>query len=335
MLAVWLKFAICVAVIGYAGTKLSRFGDVISEKTGMSGSWVGLVLLATVTSLPELVTGISAVTIAKAPNIAVGNALGACVFNLMTFMVLDLLHREASIYTRAKPGHILSAGFSIILTGIAGFFLLAAQHGQTPALGHIGMYTPIILLLYAIAIQTMSRHQREHIEEYVEERAQRYADVTLREAVMRYVAAALAIVAAGIWLPFVGIELAQQMGWSSTFVGTLFVAFATSVPELVITVSALRIGALDMAVGNLLGSNLFDIAVIAIDDIFFLDGPILSRVSPVHAISAMSALVMTGLAIVGLYFRPRQRVLRLAGWVSIALLTAYLLNAYVMYLHDQ
>lgn len=86
MLRVWFEFTICVAVIGYAGTRLSRYGDVIAEKTGLSGSWIGLVLLATVTSLPELVTGITAVTLAQAPNIAIGDLLGSCVFNLLIGM---------------------------------------------------------------------------------------------------------------------------------------------------------------------------------------------------------------------------------------------------------
>lgn len=115
--------------------------------------------------------------------------------------------------------------------------------------------------------------------------------------------------------------------------GTLFVAFATSVPELVVTLAAVRLGALDMAIGNLLGSNLFDMLLVAIDDLFYTPGPILAEVSPAHAISAMSALVMTGLAIVGLYYRPRGRVLRTAGWVSLALFVIYLLNAYVLFLH--
>jgi cation:H+ antiporter len=332
---VWLEFAICAALIGYAGTKLSRYGDVIAEKTGFSGSWIGLILLATVTSLPELVTGITSVTVAKAPNIAVGDALGSCVFNLLILVILDLLYREESIYSRAHRGHVLSAGFGVVLIGFVGFSLLLGPHGYAPALGHIGVYTPIIIVLYLIAMQTVFRYEREHVEEYIEQRARRYDDFTLRQAAVRYTAAAIAVVGAGIWLPFVGVELARQMGWSNTFVGTLFVAFATSVPELVVTIAAMRIGALDMAIGNLLGSNLFDVLVIAVDDVFFTAGPILAHVSPVHAITAMSALAMTGLAIVGLFYRPRKRLFRTAGWVSLALFTVYLLNAYVLFLHGE
>ncbi|MDH4287039.1 MAG: sodium:calcium antiporter, partial [Gallionella sp.] len=78
----WLQFLVCLAIIGYAGYFLSRYGDIIAEKTGMSASWIGLLLLSTATSLPELATGISAVTVARAPDIAVGDVLGSTVFNL-------------------------------------------------------------------------------------------------------------------------------------------------------------------------------------------------------------------------------------------------------------
>lgn len=335
MLRVWLEFAVCVVLIDYAGTKLSRYGDVIAEKTGLSGTWIGMVLLATVTSLPELVTGVTAVTVAKAPNIAIGDALGSCVFNLLILVLLDVLYREESIYSRAHRGHVLSAGFGVVLIGFVGFSLLLGPHGYAPAMGHVGAYTPMIIVLYLIAMQTVFRYEREHIGEYFEQRARRYDVITLRKASARYVFAAIAVVGTGIWLPFVGVELAWQMGWSNTFVGTLFVAFATSVPELVVTIAAMRIGALDMAIGNLLGSNLFDAMVIAVDDVFFTAGPILAHVSPVHAITAMSALVMTGLAIVGLFYRPRKRLFRIAGWVSLALFTVYLLNAYVLFLQGE
>jgi len=84
----WLQFVVCAVLIGYTGTKLSRYGDIIAEKTGLGGAWIGLALMATVTSLPELVTGISSVTLADAPDIAVGNVLGACVMNLAMIVIL-------------------------------------------------------------------------------------------------------------------------------------------------------------------------------------------------------------------------------------------------------
>ncbi len=81
LINVWMQFVVCLALIGWGGFKLSIHGDVIAEKTGMGGTWIGLILMASVTSLPELVTGISSVSIANAPDIAVGDVLGSCVFN--------------------------------------------------------------------------------------------------------------------------------------------------------------------------------------------------------------------------------------------------------------
>jgi cation:H+ antiporter len=332
---VWLEFLICVALIGVAGTALSRYGDVIADKTGLSGTWIGLMLLATVTSLPELVTGVSAVTVADTPDIALGDVLGSCVFNLVILTILDFLQREESVYTRASHGHILSAGFGVILIGFVGFNVLLADSAFDVALGHVGLYTPLIIVLYAVAMRTVFRYERAQMAAYAGEHAERYPETSLRQAVQRYVLAALVVVGAGIWLPFIGEQIARVMEWEATFVGTLFVAFATSVPEIVVTVSAMRLGALDMAIGNLLGSNLFDILIVAVDDLFFLRGPILAHVSPVHAVSAMSAVMMTGIVIVGLLYRPKTRLFRAAGWASLLLLGIYLLNAFVLYLHGK
>ncbi len=331
----WLEFSLCVTLIGVAGFQLSRYGDIIAEKTGLGGTWVGLVLLATVTSLPELVTGVSAVTVADTPDIALGDVLGSCVFNLLILTLLDFLQREESVYTRASQGHILSAGFGVILIGFVGFNVLLVGSAFDVALGHVGLYTPLIIVLYAVAMRTVFRYERAQMAAYAEEHAERYPEISLRQAVQRYVLAALVVVGAGIWLPFIGEQIARVMEWEATFVGTLFVAFATSVPEMVVTVSAMRLGALDMAIGNLLGSNLFDILIVAVDDIFFTRGPILAHVSPVHAVSAMSAVMMTGIVIVGLLYRPKTRLFRAMGSVSLLLLGIYLLNAFVLYLHGK
>ena len=329
----WLQFLFCVVVIGFAGVKLSRYGDVLAEKTGMGGTWVGLVLLSTVTSLPELITGISSVTIAKVPEIAVGDALGSCVFNLLIIVVVDFLHRKESVYTRAHQGHILSAGFGIVLIGLVGVNIFLAQHGTRLAFFHVGLYTPILMLLYLLAMRTVFRYEQERMAAYAEESLKRYPKVTLQKALLRYAGAAVVVVAAAAWLPFVGSTLAEQMGWHKSFVGTLFVAFATSVPELVVTIAAVRIGALDMALANLFGSNLVDMLVIAIDDTLYLDGPLLAAVAPIHAVTAISAMIMTGTAIIGILYRPPGRVLRTVGWVSLFLLVVYLANSYALYLH--
>ena len=328
----WLEFFLCCLVIAVAGTQLSRFGDAIADKTGLGRTWVGVIMLAMVTSLPELVTGISSVTVADVPDIAVGDVLGSCVFNLMIIFLLDFMYRRQSLYLVASQGHILGAAFSIMLIGFAGFHILLSTSQSMPSFGHISSATPIIFLMYAVAMHTVFRYERREVAEYAEAREDAYPDITLRQAVTRYVIAALFVVAAGAWLPFVAGELAKQMGWTESFVGTLFVAFVTSLPEVVVTIAALRLGALDMAIGNLFGSNLFNSLVLAIDDVFFMKGPLFEYVSPAHAVSALSAVMMTGVAIVGLFYRPGTRLFRTVGWTSVVLFTIYLLNGYVIYL---
>lgn len=328
----WVQFAVCAAVIWFAGARLCRYGDVIAEKAGLSRTWIGLILLATVTSLPELVAGVSAVAVVGAPDIAVGDAMGSCVFNLLIITGLDFLRREASVFTVASQGHVLSAGFGVILIGMVAFTVLIGDRAALAAIGHVSPATPLILLFYAVAMRTVFRYERRQIMLTAETAAERYPGVTYRAAVAGYGLAAGVVVIAGAFLPFVGRRLAVAMGWEETFVGTLFVAAVTSLPELVVTIAAVRIGALDMAIGNLLGSNLFDIVIVAVDDLCYLPGALLAEVSPMHAVTACSATMMTGVAIVGLLYRPQTRLFRAVGWASLTLLLLYLLNTSVLYL---
>jgi len=333
LFTIWLSLLASLAVIGVAGARLSRYGDIIAEKSGLSRGWVGLILLATVTSLPELVTGISAVTVANVPDIAVGDIMGSCVFNLLIIVALDFLYRKESVYTRARQGNVLSAGYGIALIGFAGFNLLLYRDASIPALGHVGLYTPVILLLYLLAMRSLYRYEQAQVREYVEDRVELYPGTSLKQAVQGYLLAAVAVVAAGIWLPFIAKDLATAMAWEQSFVGTLFVAAITSAPEVAVTVAALRMGAVDLAIGNLFGSNLFNIAILAIDDLAYLPGPLFSDVSVSHAASAFSAMMMSGLAVVGLVLRPPSRVFRTVSWISLLLLVIYLLNTLFLYLY--
>jgi cation:H+ antiporter len=330
---IWLEFLFCLAVIGYAGYFLSRYGDIIAEKTGMSASWVGLILLSTATSLPELATGISSVSFADAPNIAVGDVLGSTVFNLAILVMLDGLYKRETLYSRAGQGHILSAALGSILIGFAGFSLLLDKAGMSPAFWHVGYYSPFIAAVYLVAMRAVYSYEHRMLAEYTEESAERYPDVTLRSAVKGYALAAGAVVVAGTWLPFIANDLAEMMGWGQSFVGTLLVAGVTSAPEAAVTISALRIGALDMAIANLLGSNLFDIIILAIDDLFYTKGPLLANVDVSHALTAFTAVMMSSLVVVGLIFRPQHRAVLGLTWVSLGLFMLYVLNSWLLFEH--
>lgn len=330
---VWVLFASCVLTITLAGFKLSQYADAISDKTGLGGSWVGVILLASVTSLPELVTGISSVTMAMTPDIAVGDIMGSCVFNLVIIVVIDFLHRPASIFSSASQGHILSAAFGIILIAFAGFNIHLATHNSVYTVGHVGLYSPVITILYLIAMRTVFVYEKKQLEMFADAQVDQYPELTKQQAYVRYAVAAGFIVIAGSILPFAGHKIAVQMGWYESFVGTLLIAVTTSLPEIVVTLTALRLGAVNMAIGNLFGSNLFNIFILSVDDVFYTKGSLLANVSPTHGVSALSAVMMTGLAIVGLFYQPKTKVFKQVGWVSIFLFSIYIINSLVMYLY--
>jgi len=325
------EFVVCAALIGVAGTRLVRYGDIVGAKTGLSGTWVGLVLIGVVTSLPELVTGLSAVTLVGAPDIAVGNAVGACIVNLLLFVVLDLLHRNESIYGVARRSHTLAASFGMASCAIVAASLVLHAQGIGWTLGHVGFATPVLLVNYVLAMRVLYRYERRKVEDFFDEQAARYPDVSLRRALAGYGVAAAVVVATGTWLPFVGTRIAQATGWGDSFVGSILLALATTIPESVVTLAALRMGALDVAIGNLLGSNLFNMAIVAVDDVAYTGGVLLADAMPVHAVSALAAILMTCVVSAALVYRaPRGRTGAIT-FANLALVGIYLANSYVLF----
>lgn len=328
-----LQFAACAVLIARAGYVLSRSADALAEAHGWGRGWVGLALLATVTSLPELASGISAVAIVDAPDLAVGNALGACVVNLLFLAVVDALQRQQPMYREASATHLLSAGFGVVMLGFVALSLLTGTRAL--AVLHVGIYSPLLLALYLLALKSVHGHERRAMAAAVADPASARmpaAPEQTRRDWRRFGLAALVVLAAGSWLPNVADALAQALGISQSFVGTVLMAIVTTLPEMAVTLGALRLGALDMAIGNLLGSNLFNVMVLAVDDAFYVRGPLLADADAVHAGTAVTALVMTGLIIIGLVMRPQGRTSRLLSWVSVGLVAAYVLNAALIYL---
>lgn len=330
---VWAEFFACLLLVGYAGMKLTVYGDAIADKTGLGGNWIGFLLIATVTAVPELTSGISAVTLANAPDLAVGAIFGACIFNLAIIVILDLLYRRDSIYHSASQGHILSAAFGIVMIGFCGLGITLSLNGEVLAFGHVGVFSPLLLILYLVAVYTVFSYESRQIKRYTEQQPDAYPQLTLGAVIIRYSVAALVVIATGIALPIVAKQIALIMHWNESFVGTLLVAFITSVPELAVAVTALKLQALDMAIGSIFGSNLFNVAILGIEDIAYPYGPIFSRISPVHIVSVMTSLIMMGFAIIGLFYRPEQRVLKMVGWISWVLLSLILFNSYFMFVN--
>lgn len=331
MLILWLQFLVIAAVIVVAGANLSRYGDIIAEKTGMGRTWVGVILMASVTSLPELVTGVSAVAIFSLPNIAVANILGACMFNILTLALLDVLSGPTPISAKAHQGQVLTASFGLVLLGIVTISITVGD--RIPAIGWIGMYSIVLFLIYAVAMRMVFLYEKRRIAELVRERveAARYDHVSLRTAYTKYAINAVLVIVAAIYLPHIGDRIAVTTGLGRTFVGSIFVALTTTLPELVVSIAALRIDATDLVFGNLLGSNLFNLAILAIDDVLYTKGPLLSEVGLAHTVTANAAVVMTAIAVVGLTYRASKKRF-LFAWDSLAILAVYGAAVVILYL---
>ena len=326
---IWIQFLATALVIVLAGVRLARYGDVLGEKTGLGRSWVGVVLLAATTSLPELFTGFGATALAPLPDIATGDALGSCMFNLLILSFMDAIQPEP-LSARAHQNHALSIGFGTVLVGIAGMGLAAGS--RLPSLGWIGLYSPALIAVYFVSMRVIFSHEQKRRAREIQEVAEelRYEDISRRQAAIHYAGAAVLVVAAALWLPRLGAELARQTGLGEAFVGSLFVAITTSLPEIVVSLTAVRIGALDLGVGNVLGSNLFNLLILGLDDVWYREGPLLAHVSPNHGVAVLAIVVMKALFLIGLTYRVMTKRFVVA-WDTAAIATVYVIAVGLAY----
>lgn len=329
---VWIEFLLGIVIILFAGTKLARYGDAIAEKTGLGRLWVGLLLLAAITSIPEIVTGVSSVALVGLPDLAMGTLFGSNLFNLAILALLDIAHPITPILTVAGPRQGLLATGGILLTAVAGVSILAGSWLSGFTLGWIGIPSIIILLLYLLVIRQVYRRERGEKSPISEVGPLKYDNIPIGTVWLRFSMAAVAVIAAGIWISFIGEEIVQVTGWEASFVGSLFLAVSTSMPELVVTFAALRLGAVDMAIADILGSNMFNMAIILPVDLFYVREAIFSAVSSVHVITAVAGIVMSLIVIMGLRLRQKGKMFVIFSWYAPALIIFYLLGFYLLFL---
>jgi len=327
---VWLKFAASLIIILFAGTRLARYGDAIAEKTGLGRMWIGLVLLAAITSIPELVTGVSSVALVKLPDLALGDLLGSCLFNLFILAVLDILYRPAPILSKVSSSHMVSAGMGIALVAIVAGNIFLGERFSGLGPGWVGASSIIVAALYILGVWWVFRYECRCQPQTVEAVPHQYRGLSTRTVYLRFGLAAAAVIGAGIWLSFIGDELAITYQWHASFVGSLFLAISTSVPEMVVTIAALRMGAIDMAVANILGSNMFNIAIIGPVDLAYKPGPLLALVSGAHFTTAVLVIVMSALVILGLRFPQKGRA-SFVGWYTPVLIGLYIFGISILY----
>ena len=300
----WVIFVASSILLVLAATKLAEYGEVIAVRTRLGGLFVGTLLLAGATSLPELLTTISSVN-QGAPNLAAGNLLGSCMINMLVLALLDLINRQARILRRVAMRHALSAGLAILLLGMTAFFLLA-DIGAT--IGWVGVDSLLLVATYVVGMRLVQSNNLagSGAPEAVGEIE---GVPTLRRGLIGFAGAAAVLVVVTPSLVSSSKEIAEITGLSTGFVGTALLALVTSLPELVTTIAAVRLGAFDMAVGNLFGSNAFNILALGLTDLFFLPGRFLGAIDPAFALVALLGLLLTSLALMGNLARVERRFL--------------------------
>jgi cation:H+ antiporter len=296
-------FIAAAAVIVYSGTRLSKYGDMMADMLGWGKMFMGIVLMSAVTTVPELMTGFSSVVIVDAPDLAVGNILGSCAFNVLIISIMDLFYNPKKPLTSAvQAGHVIAASFGIMLLSMVGFAILLP--GVFGSIGWIGGFSILFIILYLVAIRVVFSYESKqpvipglHTE----------FDLNLKQVIFRFSIFAVVVMLAAMALPYLGEYLAEATGLGQSFFGTLFIAASTSLPEIVICVAAIRIGTIDMAMGNILGANIFNIGILALIDVFYVKGPILMHTSQNHIIPVLGTIIITAIGISGLVYRSDKK----------------------------
>lgn len=323
-------FAICSVVIFYAGRKLSYYGDQIAEITGIGKAWIGLILMASVTSLPEMFAGISAASITKSADLVVGDIIGSCAFNLLLISLLDAFFPKHPLLSRISQGQTLAGILGIILFGMVGTSLFLPD--TYVMFGWLGLSSLLLFAVYLISVRVLFNYQNRsgHVNVSNTEKNHKAAGLQLGIVIRNYVLNALLVVVAALLLPVFVEVIASESGMGHSFAGTLLLAGSTSFPELAVSMAALRMGSLELAVGNLLGSNIFNILILSICDLFYSNGYLLKEASDIHIISVFASILMTAVAIVGMILRPEKKPYLMA-YDTFIMLLIYLFTLYLLY----
>ncbi|UCH96969.1 MAG: sodium:calcium antiporter [Candidatus Aminicenantes bacterium] len=323
MLIVWGKFILLLILVYIFGTRATRSADIIAEKKKLARAFMGVVFISMITSFPELFTGISAAAIVKSPDIAIGQIVGSCIFNLVIIAVVELLFRQKNLYQLTGKLNVLPLGFSLIIIAVV-TLSLSVQFRLN--VFHVGVSSIFIFVLYLVFMYIVFRERKVKQKE-----EEKYKNKSLSKEIVSFIISAIIIIAVGIYLPVVGKELAQIMNWSDSFVGVIFLALVTSFPELVVSFSTVKMGAIDMLVGNIAGSNLFNIAIIFIIDVAYIKGDVLLSSSPVNISVGLIAILMNFVVFFAVVRQSSYRVFNLISINAILLIMLYLFNLLVIY----
>ena len=322
----WFQLACSAGVILFAATYMADSAETISIRTGLGRTFIGVVMLATATSLPELGTGVSSIVSLDEPDLAAGDAFGSNLFNLLIIGVLDFFWRDGPLLNRVSMTAVLIAALGILTIGIAASGIFIHHEIEFASDSIISPVSILILGTFVFAMWMLYRSDESSTGSNSKPAS------SLRKALLVYGVAASTVVVAAIWLAYTGDSLAEELGLERSFIGTQFLALSTSLPELAASIAAIRLGAPELAIGNVLGSNLFNMGfVLFLDDVVYTDGPLWEIVAPVHMFTALTAILMTSVVVIALASRERRRPSRLFTFEALALVAIYLGGSVLIY----
>ncbi|MEJ7930852.1 hypothetical protein WG922_12800 [Ramlibacter sp. AN1015] len=328
-------FAAAALVVWIAGTRVAAYADRVATVTGVGHAAVGLVLLAGITSLPEVAVSLSA-AVSDTPALAVNNLLGSIAMQIAILAVADAVFGRQALTVIAGSSVVL---LQVVLNVLLLLALAAAlMVGDVPVLG-AGAWSWALLLLYVFAIWKVSHSQDRHTwvanmsagqrrkrEEEKRRRTEqaraRHEDDTLRALVVKLVAGGVAILVAGYVLSRTGDAIAQQTGLGQSFVGAVLVAVSTSLPELSSVIASVRLRQLEMAISDIFGTNLFNVGLVFAVDMAYQGEPVLNQVGRFSLFASLLGALLAALYLGGLIERRDRTVARM-GVDSIAVLVAY------------
>lgn len=319
-------FFLSAAVITVVGIRLTDLADRLADKTGWGEALLGGLFLAGVTSLPDFAATMTAAADGYA-ELAMGNILGSLAVNFVFLAIADLSYRKANLeHAAASTSNLVQAGLLIALLTIP---MLAKLSGEIVLWG-VHPATPVLFIAYVFGYRMI---QRDHATPMW---APRHTAQTVKDTPDTQNARSDSL--AGLWTRFALLAaLAGLAGWalmncaetivdetalSASIVGTLFTAVFTSLPELVTTIAAVRYGALTLAVGNIIGTNCFNVLVIAASDVVYREGSLYHAVTPQQMSWVMVTILLTSILLLGMLRRERYGIARI-GFESFLILLVY------------
>ncbi|MHC4091798.1 MAG: sodium:calcium antiporter [Planctomycetota bacterium] len=335
-----ITLAGCLVIL--LGSRLTRLADKLGDEFNLGKAWVGMLLLATVTSLPEVVTGGTAVAIGN-PDLAFAAIFGSCSLNIILVVMINGVMGGGSILSRATGSHMLTTAAGIILLALALLGItLVDKFADRPGLaqGCELVIAASITVSYCYFVRMTYRydHPEREVPELETPAKPRTPGLGTRIAVI-----AAALVAAAWWLTKTGDILADHhieligRPLGDSFVGLAFLALATSLPEVVTCLAAVRMGQLDLALGNIFGSNMFNILVIPLLKVisFVRGDALLMNGQEFHPqpniIAGLLPILLTGITVMGLTYRSERRAWRF-GIDSVLLALVYIAGMYLVFI---